>query len=176
MNIGRLMRSTTERLQIFVPSETFRAQWKLRYSGRLHGWSNQNCKCGVSQRLGCWGFLLEPKSLRIKSIECIGRIYKLTGGDLSDAHVSQIYKQAHSIGDTVVWTGEGVLLTGRTGISAYLWTIKTVVIPQYGSCQMFFLSCRLPFLFLFKIFACERVSLSPIIGIPSSIWRIVIHT
>lgn len=71
---------------------------------------------------------------------------QLTERDLSDAHLLHVYKQAHSIGDTVVWTGEGFLPTGRTRISAYLCTLKTVLIPHYGSCHIFFLSCRLPFL------------------------------
>lgn len=42
-----------------MPPEIFRPQWKLRYAGRLHGWSNQNCLCGYPRGCAVGGFLLD---------------------------------------------------------------------------------------------------------------------
>lgn len=162
--------------KICMPPEIFRAQWKLRHADRLHGWSNQNCQCGYPRGWAVGGFF-STEVIEDELYRAYWTDSQLTERDLSDAHLLHVYKQAHSIVDTVVWTGEGFLPTGRTRISAYLWTVKLVVIPHYGSCHIFFLSRRLPFLFLFKSFACEDASLSPIIiGSHSSRWWIVMHT
>lgn len=78
-----------------MPPEIFRAQWKLRHAGRLHGWSNQNCQCGYPRGWAVGGFfsteVIEDELYRAHWTDS-----QLTERDLSDAHLLDVY------GDTAV--------------------------------------------------------------------------